>query len=48
MFFTVFINIHEYANYLIYILDQRKKGLCLNFNSKPSKVFEDKKHPIYN
>ena len=39
MFFTVCINIHEYVNYLIYISDHRKKGLCLSFNSKPSIVF---------
>ena len=32
---TVFINIHEHANYLINI----SKGLCLSFNLKSSLVF---------
>ena len=34
-FFKVFINIHEYANKMIYISDHRKKGLCLSFNWTP-------------
>ena len=31
-YFKVFINIHEYANYIFYISDHRKKGMCLSFN----------------
>ena len=32
----VFINIHEYTNYLICIFDHGIKGLCLRFNLIPS------------
>ena len=42
LIFKVFINIHEYANGLIYISDHRKNGLCLSFNLVPSLVFYDK------
>ena len=38
----VFINIHEYANEMVYISDHRKNGLCLSFNLVPSLVFYDK------
>ena len=42
LIFKVFINIHEYANGMIYISDHRKNGLCLSFNLVPSLVFYDK------
>ena len=44
LIFKVFINIHEYANGVIYmyISDHRKNGLCLSFNLVPSFVFYDK------
>ena len=34
-FFKVFINIYEYANWMIYISDNRKKNMCLSFNLTP-------------
>ena len=42
LIFKVFINIHKYANKMIYISDHRKNGLCLSFNLVPSLVFYDK------
>ena len=42
LIFKVFINIHEYANWMIYISGHRKHGLCLSFNLVPSLVFCDK------
>ena len=42
LFFMGFINIHEYANGIIYISDHRKHGLCLSLNLVPSLVFYDK------
>ena len=33
--FKVFINIHKYANWTIYISDHRKKDMCLIFNLTP-------------
>ena len=42
-FFKVFINIYEYANYVIYMSDYKRKGMRLIFNSTPSfRVFYDK------
>ena len=38
LIFKVFINIHEYANYLICIFDNGIKGLCLSFDSVPNLV----------
>ena len=38
LIFKVFINIHEYANEMIYISDHRKNGMCLSFNLVPSLV----------
>ena len=38
----VFINIHEYANGMIYISDHRNNGICLGFNLVPSLMFYDK------
>ena len=40
--FKVFVNIHEYANEMIYISNHRKNGLCLSFILVPSLVFYDK------
>ena len=40
--FKVFINIHEYANEMIYISDHTKNDLCLSFHLVPSLVFYDK------
>ena len=37
--FKDFINIHEYANGMIYISDQTKNDLGLSFNMVPSLVF---------
>ena len=34
----VFINIHKYANEIIYISDYRKKGIYISFNLVPSLV----------
>ena len=34
-FFKVFINIHEYANKIIYISDYIRKDMCLSFNLTP-------------
>ena len=31
-FDKVFINIHDYANLIIYISEHRKKGMFLSFN----------------
>ena len=44
LIFKVFINIHEYANDMIYRSDHTKNNLCLSFNLVPSLVFYDKKH----
>ena len=38
LLFKIFINIHEYANKMIYISDNRNKGMCLSFNLAPSLV----------
>ena len=35
LFFIVFINIDEYANYLICICNHLMKGFCLNFSLVP-------------
>ena len=42
LIFKVLINIHEYANGMIYMSDHRKHGPCLSFNLVPSLVFNDK------
>ena len=42
LIFKVFINIHEYANDIIYKSDHTKNDLCLSFNLVPSLVFYDK------
>ena len=42
LIFKVFINIYEYANEMIYILDHTKNDMCLSFNLVPSLVFYDK------
>ena len=42
LIFKVSINIHEYANGMLYISDHRKNCLCLSFNLVSSLVFYDK------
>ena len=42
LIFKVFINIHEYANEIIYISDHTKNNFCLSFNLVQSLVFYDK------
>ena len=42
LIFKVFINIHEYANKIIYKSDHMTKGQCLHFNLVPSFVLYDK------
>ena len=34
----VYVNIHKYANKIIYISEHRKKGMRLDFNLVPSLV----------
>ena len=47
LIFKVFINIHEYADGMIYISDRRKKSMCLSFNVVPHLVLQDKYHSRY-
>ena len=42
LIFKVFINIHEYADYLICISCHGMKGICLAFNLVPRLVVYDK------
>ena len=42
LIFKGFINIHGYANGMIYISDHTKNEQCLSFNLVPSLVFYDK------
>ena len=47
LFFQIFINIHEYANKIICILDHGIQGLCLSFNLVPSLVVYNQKQLRY-
>ena len=42
LIFKVFINIHEYANWVICISGHGIKGICLTFNLVPRLVVYDK------
>ena len=41
-FFKVFIDIHKYANKMIYKSDHRKNDMCLSPNLTPILVLENK------